>query len=125
MADTAAAYARVGRWRAAILRACARSARQLRPGRRDEREDLAWRRQALQVVRAAILEGESGAVEQVLRGAGDKDLPGTGQGGDPRRRVHGEAAWVAGHQLDLAGVKAGADPEAEVGDRGAHAGRAR
>jgi len=64
-------------------------------------------------VLAAVLEDEPGAGDEVLDGGADQDLGGPGERRDPGADVHGDAADVGTDQLDLPGVRAGADLEAE------------
>ena len=56
---------------------------------------------ALQCVGAAIGEGDARARDQVLHGAGDEDLAGTGDRRDPCADVDGDAADVVVAQLNL------------------------
>ena len=46
---------------------------------------------------AAGLQRQARAVEEVPGRARDEDLAGTGERGDPRRRVHAEAARLPAH----------------------------
>ena len=59
---------------------------------------------ALQGVRAAVVELEAGADDQLAHGAGDEQLAGVGQGADPGADVDRHPADVVADQLDLAGV---------------------
>src|SRR3954470_3462762 len=68
---------------------------------------------ALELVRAAVGELEAGADHEVLDRAGDEHLAGRGLGADASADVHGHAADVVSHHLDLAGVQTGANVEAE------------
>src|SRR5207244_10379925 len=71
---------------------------------------------ALELVRAAILEARAGTGDQVRHGAGRQNLRRPGERHDPRADVHGDAAELAVHLLALAGVHAGAHVNAELLD---------
>ena len=66
-------------------------------------------------------EGDPRADDEIAHGPGGEHLARPGERRNPRRDVDGDAADVVADQLDLAGVKAGADLDAErghvVGDR--------
>jgi len=48
-------------------------------------------RHAAEDVKAAIPEAQPGARDQILDGAGDENLAGVGEGGDPRPDLNGNA----------------------------------
>src|SRR5207344_1838589 len=78
---------------------------------------------ALQDLRPAIVEPEVRTDDQVLHGAGDEHLAGPGQGAHPRADVDPDAGDVLAPPLDLAGVQAGADVDAQRAHRVAHRSR--
>src|SRR5262245_30506568 len=63
---------------------------------------------AVQLVLAALLEGEARAGEEVADRARDDDFAGPGGRGDPGADPGGGPVRVGAHTLDLAGVDAGA-----------------
>src|SRR5262249_35983850 len=83
-------------------------------------EDRARAGQPLELVLASRLEREARALEQLAGRARDEDVAGAGERRDARRRVHGDAADLSAGELDLAGVEADPDADAELGDRGVH-----
>jgi hypothetical protein len=70
---------------------------------------------ALELVGAAVVEGEAGPGDQVLDRARAQHLPRLGLGEDAGRDMHGDPAEVVADQLDLAGVQASPDLEAVLG----------
>ena len=70
-------------------------------------------RNALERVRAPILEDQLRSDHQIPDGLGDGDLGRSGEGGHARADVHGQAADLVADPLHLAGVHPGAHLEAE------------
>ena len=68
---------------------------------------------ALQLVLPAVLEDETRADREILDGAGDDDLACARLTFEPRRDVDGEPGEIAAVDLDLSGVHAGPDLEAQ------------
>jgi hypothetical protein len=58
---------------------------------------------------AAVAEAQAGAGHQVLHGARYQNLTGTGERGDARTNVNGNAADIVANNLALAGMQAGAN----------------
>src|SRR5436309_901416 len=61
-----------------------------------------------------ILEAEPGAVYEIHDGCRDEDVAGVGDGHDPGRHMDRDPADVAGDHLNLSGVDAGSDREAQA-----------
>src|SRR5262245_13774570 len=80
-----------------------------------DREELPVAGDALQMVGAAIFEGEAGACDQILYRARDQHLAGSGFGGDPSACVHRDARHLAVHELALARVQAKTHSQAKLG----------
>src|SRR4051794_9497718 len=81
----------------------------LATGRVGQGEQLPLAGRPLQLVGALVHEVDAGPHHQVLDGARDHDLAAVRLGCDPRADVDGDAADVGAHQLDLTGVQAGPD----------------
>src|SRR5205085_6553659 len=84
---------------------------------------------ALELVLAALLEGDPGAGDEIAHRARDEHLARPGERRDPRTGVDGDAAHLAVRELALAGVESCAqlEPEAPhaVADRAGGADRPR
>src|SRR5689334_22001724 len=70
--------------------------------------------QALERVAPAVVERETGTRHEILDGARHEHLAGRGARGDARADVHGDAAVLVAHHFAFAGVRAGANLEAEL-----------
>lgn len=75
---------------------------------------------ALEQVGSPVTEWDARAGYQVGDGAGDEDLAGLGRGLYPGAGVDGDACQVLTGGLDLAGVQADPDFDAQGADRIAH-----
>src|SRR5919197_291292 len=74
-------------------------------------------RDALQLVLAALLEGDPGAGDEVAHRARDEHLARPGEGRDARAGVNRDAAHLPVRELALAGVEPGSELEPEPPDR--------
>ena len=74
-----------------------------------DREQLPVASDALQRPGSAVVQGETGADDQVAHGPRDKDLVGLGGRHHPGGDVHGIPTNIAVAQLDLADVQPGAN----------------
>ncbi len=72
---------------------------------------------ALQLVVAAIGQGDARALDQVVRCLTDSDLAGLSQRQDAGGEMHGNAARAFRHELDLAGIDRNPDLDPEVPHR--------
>src|SRR5439155_674870 len=70
-------------------------------------------RDALQRMGSTVHEFDPGADHQVPHRARDYDLTGPGNRRHPRPDVHGDASYPVPHELDLPGVDAGPDFQAQ------------
>jgi len=68
---------------------------------------------AFKGVDPSILEADTGARHQILHGRGDDHLIGAGKRGQAGRDGDGDAAHVVAEQLNLAGVQACPDMQAQ------------
>src|SRR4051812_26661204 len=95
---------------------------------RCDRQKLPLPRDALELVRSAIVEGEPRPDDEVADRPRNQDLVRPGLGTDSRGDVDGDAADVLAHPLELAGVKragAPASPPRRLGPPGAGPPRSR
>jgi len=78
----------------------------------DEREDLEWSREALEVLRTARLEAETTILDEAPGAGRDHDLRCSADGHHPRGRMDRHAADVSRKELHLAGVDTDPDGQA-------------
>jgi hypothetical protein len=81
-----------------------------------DREDVPFLGHAFEGVDPPILETDAGARHQILHGRGDDHLIGAGERGQAGGDGDGDAAHVVAEQLDLAGVQACPDMQAQRRD---------
>src|SRR5207248_3444851 len=79
-------------------------------------EDLPGALDALELLRAALLEGDPRADDEVLDRARGHDLGRPGERDDARADVDGDPLELAVDRADLAGMQAGAHVEPELMD---------
>src|SRR3984893_6218050 len=72
---------------------------------------------AFERLKAAVLELDPGASDEVPDGRGDEHLPRSGERRDPRAGVHRDPRDLLTEQLAFAGVQARAELQAEVARR--------
>jgi hypothetical protein len=77
-------------------------------------------RHALERVRAAIVEGDSGATDEILNGARDEDFAAVGCGCDACAGVDGDSGWLNADELALARMDAHPDVELEIAQAAAN-----
>jgi hypothetical protein len=87
-------------------------------------EQLPGTLDAPQPLRAAVVQDDIGAHDQVPHGLGGEDLTGPGRCHHPRRDVHGDAADVTVTQLDLAGMQPHPNLDADAAQLVPEGGRA-
>src|SRR5512132_1737407 len=81
----------------------------------DHREQLPGSLDALQRMDAAVLQGDIGSNDQVAHGPGGENLPRPRGGHHPSRDVDGDPTDAVAAQLDLAGVQARPELQADAG----------
>jgi hypothetical protein len=80
----------------------------------DEREDLEWSREALEVLRTARLEAETTILDEASGAGRDHDLRCSADSHHPRGRMDRHTADVSRKELHLAGVDADPDGQAHL-----------
>jgi hypothetical protein len=80
-------------------------------------KEVPWLGHALEGVNPPILEPDPRARHQILHGRGDDHLTGGGKRGQAGGDGHRDPAHIVAEQLDLAGVQAGPDLQAQRRDR--------
>ena len=86
----------------------------------DQREDVAWRCDAFQLVDAPILIGNTGTRRQLFRGTRHEDLTRAAESHDAGGLVDSESSYSTGDHFHLTGVYSGSDVQPDFMYRSTH-----